>query len=876
MAGTNDLKTLAARTADGSGNNIDNPTWGAADTQFIRLADANYADGVGTIRQGPNAREISNTISREEQTVESAFMASDLFTFFGQFLDHDIDLTPAASGEQISIPIPANDPIFDQNNPITLTRSTVADGTGVTGTPREQINKITSFVDASNIYGSSADITSLLRADKGASANLLMGEDDSAPTLGQLRAIYPDLDQDHPDLIDGGGRPDLFVGGDIRINENSALISMHTVWIREHNYQVDRLREDHPDWTEDEIFDAARVIVEAEYQNIVFNEYVPFLLGTDNIPEYQGYDPTINASISTEFATAAYRLGHSQLSSIMHRVDEDGSDSAIGHLKLADAFFTPSALGGGDGVDPLVRGLTSSTGQQVDENIVDDVRNLLFGQGGPGSDLASLNIMRGRDHGIATLNDMRSALGLDPYNSFSDLTSNAILAAQFAAVYASIDEVDLWVGGLAEQKVAGSQLGETFHAIVLDQFLRLRDGDRFYFENRLAEFPELLDEIKDVRYSDILVRTTGIDHLQDDVFVAHNRIAGTDHGEYMQGTDKHDLMMGYDGQDQMVGGEGDDDIYGGDGRDYLRGLAGNDVVKGDGGKDVVEGGHGNDHLDGGDGNDWMHGGHGDDHMVGGDGHDVMRGGDGRDTMAGDVAKTMSPDQIAGHDTVKGGDGDDILIGDAATMGDGTVGGNDYISGGKGNDKIYGDGIEMTGTAVGGDDTLKGGHGDDFIDGGGGDYDRALFHDVVANYKVSTDDDGVTTVMHFFSAQDGTDTLTNVELLVFADRTIRTEDTVTNPGDPAEIRGTDGDDVYVGTQDADIYVMSKGKDTVQGYEKGTDKLHFGELGASHIYDLWGSFNDHAEGHLVIGDYHGNRVTIEGVKNWDEFEIDDMTF
>lgn len=876
MAGTDNLKTLAARTADGSGNNIDNPTWGAADTQFIRLADADYADGVGAVRPGPNAREISNTISHEEQTNESAFKASDLFTFFGQFLDHDIDLTPAASGEQIIIPVPADDPIFNPNIPITMTRSTVADGTGVTGTPREQVNKITSFVDASNIYGSNSDITSLLRADKGSSAYLLMGDDDSAPTLGQLRAIYPDLDKDHPDLIDGGSRDDMFVGGDIRINENSALISMHTVWIREHNYQVDRLRKDHPDWTEDQIFDAARVIVEAEYQNIVFNEYVPFLLGTDNVPEYQGYDSSINASISTEFATAAYRLGHSQLSSIMHRTDEDGSDSDAGHLKLADAFFTPSALGGGDGVDPLVRGLTSSTGQQVDENIVDDVRNLLFGQGGPGSDLASLNIMRGRDHGIATLNDMRSALGLDPYDSFSELTSNAALAAQFAAVYTSIDDVDLWVGGLAEQKVDGSQLGETFHAIVLDQFLRLRDGDRFYFENRLAEFPELLDEVKDVRYSDILVRTTGIDHLQDDVFVAHNRIAGTGHGEYLQGTDTHDLMMGYDGNDQMVGGQGDDDIYGGDGRDYLRGHAGHDTIKGDNGRDVIDGGHGNDRLDGGNGDDWMHGRAGDDEMVGGAGHDVMRGGDGDDTIVGDAAKSLAPDQIAGHDTIKGHDGNDTLIGDAATMGDGAVGGNDYISGGDGNDMLYGDGIEMTGTAVGGDDTLKGGRGDDMIDGGRGDYDRALFHDVVANYEVTTDNNGVTTVVHLFSGRDGTDTLTNVEFLVFADRTIRTEDIPGGPGNTNEIQGTDGNDVYVGTQDADIFVMSKGEDTVQGYEKGSDKLHFGELGADHIYDLWGSLHDNAEGYLVIGDYHGNRVTIEGVKDWDEFDIDDMTF
>ena len=119
------------------------------------------------------------------------------------------------------------------------------------------------------------------------------------------------------------------------------------------------------------------------------------------------------------------------------------------------------------------------------------------------------------------INDVRVAYGLTPLVAFSDLTSDPALQAQFAQVYDRIDHVDLWVGGLAEDKVAGSQLGETFHTIVLDQFMRLRDGDAYFYEKRLAETPDLLAEIKATTFADIIQRNSDIDYLQDDVFIAH-------------------------------------------------------------------------------------------------------------------------------------------------------------------------------------------------------------------------------------------------------------------------------------------------------------------------------------------------------------------
>jgi len=716
MTITDGLQNLERRSSDGTGNNLLDPELGSAGTNFARLGDPAYADGVGTVEDHGNARAISNSIVSQDGEIANTHSASDLLTYFGQFIDHDIDLTPTGTTEQLTIDIPAGDTAFTPGSQLSLDRSTFAAGTGENGVPREQVNIITSFVDASNVYGSSEDITKLLRADTGNSAYLLTSDNGYAPTMGQLRAVYPTLDADHPELIAGVPTDDAYVGGDIRINENVALTSMHTAWIGEHNHQVDKLKGEHPDWSQDQLFDAARIVVEAQYQNVVFNEYLPFLLGEENIPDYAGYNSNIDPSISTEFATAAFRLGHSQLSSVMHRTNEDGSTVADGDLGLFDAFFSPSELDNGGGVDALMRGLAGGAGQEIDQNIVDDVRNLLFANSGQGTDLASLNIVRGRDHGIPTLNDMRVELGLDPYADFSDLTQNAALQAQFAAVYTSIDEVDLWVGGLAEEKVPGSQLGSTFHSIVLDQFMRLRDGDRLYFEDRLKDFPELLQEIKETSLSDVLLRNTGIDYLQDDVFVVHNRIGGTQDDDYLEGTNEHDLIIGFGGHDNLVGLKGDDDLYGGAGHDYLRGFEGNDVLVGEAGNDALDGGSGNDKLSGGEGYDWLYGGKDDDLLDGGADHDKLLGGSGNDKLFGDSKGTIGGSTVTTFDVLEGDSGNDILVGDAAKLEGNAKASNDYLDGGRGDDILYGDAIELAGNANGGDDNLQGGSGNDTLYG----------------------------------------------------------------------------------------------------------------------------------------------------------------
>ena len=293
---------------------------------------------------------------------------------------------------------------------------------------------------------------------------------------------------------------------------------MHTLWVREHNRIADEISAGHPNLTDDQIFDQARMIVRGEIQSITYNEYLPALLGFNAIGPYQGYDPDVNPDIANEFSTAAYRYGHSMLSSELLRLDADGNVIDAGNLSLQNAFFNPSEITG-NGIDSLLRGMTTSVAQEIDTKVVDDVRNFLFGPPGAGGfDLAALNIQRGRDHGLASYNDTREALGLPRMTSFSDISSDPEVAAGLESMYDSVDDIDLWIGGLAEDHLPGSSMGETFSKIIVDQFERLRDGDRFWYQN--VFHGSQLAELEHTTLADVIERNTGIQNLQPNVFFA--------------------------------------------------------------------------------------------------------------------------------------------------------------------------------------------------------------------------------------------------------------------------------------------------------------------------------------------------------------------
>jgi hypothetical protein len=271
----------------------------------------------------------------------------------------------------------------------------------------------------------------------------------------------------------------------------------------------------------EEIFQAARRLVIAEIQAITYNEYLPALIGDNALSRYQGYDNTVDPGLYNAFSIAAFRHGHSLINDQILRLDAQGNTIDEGNLSVREVFFTaPSILTNEQSIEPILRGLASQLHQAIDVKVTSELRNFLFGSSGQGGlDLVALNSQRGRDHGVPSYNDMRAQFGLERRQSFSEVTSNTELQLPLEATYDSVDDIDLFTGGLAEDPVAeeGSQLGPLFRAMVTEQFEALRDGDRFWYQNYLTD--EELDMIEGVTLADVIRNNTGIgNEIPDNVF----------------------------------------------------------------------------------------------------------------------------------------------------------------------------------------------------------------------------------------------------------------------------------------------------------------------------------------------------------------------
>ncbi len=489
------------RAIDGTGNNGAHPERGSAGVELLRRVAADYEDGSGSPagQSRASAREISNLCVAQPETTTIHAGASDFLWQWGQFLDHDIDLTPEVDpAEPFDVAVPAGDLWFDPTGSGEVTipfhRSLYSEIDGV----RQQVNAITAYIDASNVYGSDEERALALRT--------LDGTGRLATSDGEL---LPFNTAGLPNAAPGGSDPAaFFLAGDFRANEQVGLTAMHTLFVREHNHWAVRIREIAPELDGDDVYQHARAIVGAEIQAITYRQFLPLLLGRDALRRYRGYRPEVDAGIANVFSTAAYRFGHSMLSPQLLRLDADGEEIAAGNLSLADAFFTPqeTVL---HGIEPVLRGLASQEAQEIDNYLIDEVRNFLFGPPGSGGfDLASLNIQRGRDHGLPGYNQVREAYGLEPAADFADVNQDATVQANLAAAYGSIDDVDLWVGGLAEAHVRGALVGETFFTILKDQFERLRDGDRFWYRGYLPR--QLVRLVEHQTLARIIRRNTGI------------------------------------------------------------------------------------------------------------------------------------------------------------------------------------------------------------------------------------------------------------------------------------------------------------------------------------------------------------------------------
>ncbi|GIY61758.1 chorion peroxidase [Caerostris darwini] len=532
------------RTFDGTCNNLRHPSWGMASSCFERLVDPDYADGTAekrVARSGnplPSPRRVSLEVHAHLDNPTD--YVTHMFMAWGQFLDHDISLSPLSrvNNELIECcPTSDDDPsicdpiLIDRDDPffaafgidcLSNVRSTMC-ATCSLG-PRQQTNQLTSYIDASHIYGPSRNESLALRSNDGTGTL----RSSIFPEAGELPpgSSIPNEDQcsfQDPNL-------DCFETGDQRANQHPALTSLHVLMLREHNRIARSLREINGNWDDERLYQETRRIIGAIMQMITYNEFMPLVIGPERMEWFDltvrrsgftQYDDTVPATLVNEFSTAAYRFGHSLINSFFPEISR-GSNSGS---RLRDMFQYPFGLYRGQ-LDGLMTGLTQSPCQKFDRYMVRDVTNHLYQMRGneSGLDLASLNVNRGRDHGIPGYTTLVEFCGGPQITSWSQLDRlfQRGVRPLFERLYEDVRDIDLFSGGLAERPNQGAVIGPTFTCIMGIQMYHLKYGDRFYFEHggQAGSFSAAqLREIKKVTLGKLMCQNTGIEDIQPNVML---------------------------------------------------------------------------------------------------------------------------------------------------------------------------------------------------------------------------------------------------------------------------------------------------------------------------------------------------------------------
>lgn len=514
-----------ARTYDGIANNIDNPSWGSAGSTLQLKTATAFSDGykspAGVNR--PNARYISNNLFEQTNSIPNELNISDFGWNFGQFIDHDVTFVDEMQNEFISIEIDDCDEYFDPfcngSSIMPIRRSKYSPNSGdEIGNPRIFVNEITAFIDASTVYGSDEERANWLRTFE--NGKLKTSEGNFLPFNTISGEKEDTVDPFAPFMLLEGTIPVRhFIAGDLRANEQPGLTCLHTLFVREHNRICEDLILQHPNWTDEQIYQMARKWVGGIIQNIVYQEFLP-ALGIE-ISEYQSYSPTTNPSIFNIFSAGAYRLGHSLVNEQIIRLEDSGDSLIFGSVHIKDAFFNPLVITEEGGIAPFFKGMATQRQQAFDTKVVGTLRNFLFGAPGAGGlDLVSLNIERGRERGLADYNTIRQNFNLPQIQNFAHITQNPQTENALREIYQNVFDIDPWVGMLAETPMEGKTVGELIHIILKEQFEALRDGDRFYFENDSAFTSSEKQQIKSTTLADIILRNTSLTQIQENVFFA--------------------------------------------------------------------------------------------------------------------------------------------------------------------------------------------------------------------------------------------------------------------------------------------------------------------------------------------------------------------
>uniref|UniRef100_A0A8C7LSF3 NAD(P)H oxidase (H2O2-forming) n=1 Tax=Oncorhynchus mykiss TaxID=8022 RepID=A0A8C7LSF3_ONCMY len=517
---------------DGWYNNLAYHSRGAVGSPLVRLLPARYSDGVLQPLQEPqlpNPRRVSDVTARGPSGLPSAHNQTVLSVFFGYHVVFEIQDSrpPGCPPEFMHIPVPEGDPVFDPNRTgrvlLPFQRGPWEKHSSQSpNNPRTQVNLVTAWLDGSSIYGPSSSWSDALRSFSG--GLLASGEQWDMPK----RRGGSNLMWSAADPSTGQHGPEgLYELGNGWGNENVFTMAEGIVWFRYHNYIASRLREKHPSWSDEDLFQSARKTVVATFQNIAFYEWLPGFLGEKTMSPYLGYQKFVDPGISPEFQAAAIRFAstmappgvfmRNRTCHFQKVVNVDGSASPA--LRLCNSFWNrqnPNLKSGQD-IDRLIMGMTSQIAEREDNVIVEDLRDYMYGPlRFSRSDLVALTVQRGRDFGLPSYNQVREGLGLVPVERWGDVnpqlnTTNPQVLSELITQYlyhGDISKLELFPGGLLES-VDGP--GQVFSTIILDQFNRIRNGDRFWFENTQNGLftAEELQAIRNTTFHDVITAVTG-------------------------------------------------------------------------------------------------------------------------------------------------------------------------------------------------------------------------------------------------------------------------------------------------------------------------------------------------------------------------------
>ncbi|XP_046917513.2 peroxidase isoform X2 [Dermatophagoides farinae] len=509
------------RSYTGHCNNLENPSWGAANTAFVRYLPPVYSNGIDGYRKSvmkgrklPHPRLVTRMVHADFDHPSTDMTI--LVMSWGQFLDHDLALAmpprffidghevevdccrlpPGQPPHELCEPvqIPPKDPVYgpmgrkchDFKRSIAGHRPNCALG------PRVHVNILTSPIDANFVYGSTRAAAERLRTFRGGlmrTWNIFDKE--------RMKPLLPAEDK-NPDLecINRPRNLFCFIAGDIRVNEQIHLTVLHTLYVRDHNRMAIELGRINPHWDDERIYQETRHIMAATVQHIAFNEWLPIVIGDTMMNRhnlklvedggyYNGYDPRSHTSPSQAFTTSAFRFGHTFIQGKVMRFDNN--HKMVGQHSLRNLLRRPYIVYRPGMIDELAMGLVDTPAQNYDSFITKEVSGHLFQEEDDfaGMDLPMLNLLRAREQGVAGYNFYREWCGLKRAESFEDLIPMVgnRTAQLYSELYAHPDDIDLWSGGVSEVPMPDALVGPTFACIIARNFANIRNGDRFWYEN---------------------------------------------------------------------------------------------------------------------------------------------------------------------------------------------------------------------------------------------------------------------------------------------------------------------------------------------------------------------------------------------------------